>query len=410
MNIIQAIFGRKGEKEDDKSVGIGDNGGMENEEEFELKPGMDTGVLIKEPEPKAWIAGAETGATYEVLEADGQYDKYLPDEEPQSFYDKVRFDTQSCVTFSGTNNLETLLNRLRAKKLLSAKAEAFLLNNGYINPQTNKVNFSDRFSAKMSGTTQNGNYLEAVGESFRNDGLVPESAWPMPDWDQLKGKSQDEVWAIYMAEIPASVKALGQKFREVFKVNYQWANATGISKPDMIRSFLPYGPFQIAAMVCAPWNSTEGMPPIQACGCGAGHGTLIYGYDKDQSWKLYDSYRSFKKLLAADYCIPWAFQYLIKEQAASTDLPLNHVFTKQLTYKDAESVEVRALQKALQTVKSNSGKPYMSPGVFGPFGPQTKAALGSFQTEHGITDPSGQGTNFGPQTRSALNAALKAIS
>jgi hypothetical protein len=29
--------------------------------------------------------------------------------------------------------------------------------------------------------------------------------------------------------------------------------------------------------------------------------------------------------------------------------------------------------------------PYMKIGVFGPFGPQTKAALGQFQIDNGIT-------------------------
>lgn len=372
----------------------------------ELQPGAETGVLIKQPDPRAWIAGGETGMAG-VLEEDGQYDSYLPDEEAQSFYTPADFDTQSCVTFSGTNNLEIILNRLRAKKLLSARQENFLQQEGYINPQTNKVNFSDRFTAKMSGTTQKGNYLEAVGDSMRKDGLVPESVWPMPDWNSLAGKTQDEIWEIYMAEIPQKVKDKAKKFLDYFTINYQWI-ALGSSTPEMFKNSLKQGPFQIAAIVCSPWNSTEGMPPIKACGCGTGHATVIYGY-KEGAWKLFDHYRSFKKLITEDYCIQWALQYGIKENNPTDQIPLNHVFKINLKYKMAETVEVRAMQKALQTLKGADGKPYMTPGTFGPYGPVTKIALGKFQIEKGINDPDGPGMNFGPATRAAMNKALQTI-
>lgn len=375
------------------------------DEEIVLTPGTNTGFIKEDPKPEAWVAGGETGIARVVLEEDGQYDLYLPDEEPQSFYFPSRFDTQSCVSFSATNNIEIILNRMLAKGQVSAAAKKFLVDNNYINPQTGKVNFSDRFVAKMSGTTQNGNSLPAVGDSIRKDGLVPESAWPMPDWDSLKGKSQDEIWAVYMADIPGSVKNLGQQFLEYFTPAYQWG-ALGSSTPESLRALLPYGPFQIASAVCSPWNSTEAMPPIQACSCSAQHGTVIYGHEKygsTEPFKLFDSYRSFKKLLAEDYCIPWAFQYSITEKVHHATVPIKYTFSKQLKYGMPESDEVNRLQKALQDLG------YMKVGVFGPFGPQTRAALGKFQTDHGITDPDGQGTNFGPQTRNALNAALSKL-
>lgn len=407
--ILRAIFGGKGKTPVAQVAAKVYNKPMKT-----LTPGAETGVLVKEPDPRAWIAGGETGIAPAVLEESGQFDVYLPDEEAQSFFTPAHFDTQSCVTFSATNDIETLINRLRAKGLLSKRCEDFLQAKGYINPQTGKVNFSDRYTAKTSGTTQAGNYLEAVGDAIRRCdkggfGLVPESAWPMPDWDALKGKTQDEIWKIYMAEIPASVIALGKEFLEYFDVNYQWVQVFGNSKPAQLRASLKQGPFQIAAMVCEPWSSNDGMPPIQACGCGAGHATLIYGFREDKAWKDFDHYKSFRKLLAEDYCILWGLQYAIAERKPSDQLPLSYTFRIQLKAGMPESVEVRALQKALQTVKGKDGKPYMTPGVFGPYGPQTKASLGRFQSDRGIADPDGQGTNFGPSTRAAMNKALQAV-
>ena len=84
--------------------------------------------------------------------------------------------------------------------------------------------------------------------------------------------------------------------------------------------------------------------------------------------------------------------------------PFVYTFTKQLTFNGTanDPAELQNLQGALQHLG------YMTKGVYGPFGAQTKAALGAFQTAHGIQDVDGQGTDFGPSSRAALNAALLA--
>jgi hypothetical protein len=77
-----------------------------------------------------------------------------------------------------------------------------------------------------------------------------------------------------------------------------------------------------------------------------------------------------------------------------------YVFNTNLKYGLGATTEVHKMQEALQYLG------YMKQGVFGPFGPATKLALGLFQTASGIKDPEGQGTNFGPATRKAMNAKL----
>lgn len=86
----------------------------------------------------------------------------------------------------------------------------------------------------------------------------------------------------------------------------------------------------------------------------------------------------------------------------------HYTFTKQLKYNGAsnDAKEVHALQQALQYLKRADGSTYMTPGNFGPYGPATKKAVGLFQSDNGITDPDGQGTNFGPSTRTAMNKKL----
>lgn len=104
----------------------------------------------------------------------------------------------------------------------------------------------------------------------------------------------------------------------------------------------------------------------------------------------------------------YASQVFVKDEVPPP-ASFQYTFTKQLTYNRPDlndAKEVQALQTALQTLKNSAGQPYMKPGTFGPFGPQTKAALGAFQTDHGIHDVDGQGTDFGPSSRAAINAAL----
>lgn len=379
----------------------------------DLQPGMNTGVQIVAPRPDAWMLGGETGIAQVILEADAQYDVYLPEEESQLSVEPT-LDSSDCVTFSALNNLETLGNRLRVKGL-PATHEKFLKDEGYVNPQSNKLNFSDRFTAKMSGTSHAGNTLAAVGDAIRRRsdgtgiGLLPEKDWPRPSFADLPGNDQaayDERWNRYYAEIPQNLKDKAKRFLDYFDVSYQWV-AVGSSTPAQLREALKYGPLQIAAQVCSPWSSTDGMPPIPACGCTPGHATLLYGFKPDAGtipFKDFDHYKSYRKLLSENYCLPYAVQYALTPRALSTTF--KYTFLVNLKFGAPASAEVKAMQTALQTLKRTNGQPYMTPGVFGPFGPQTKVALGLFQTDKGIPDPDGQGTNFGPATRAAMNKAL----
>ena len=102
------------------------------------------GVIERRPSPKDWRAGGVTGIVRgDILRADGQWDSYLPILEKQ--YGPY-FDTEACVSFGNINCPETLMYRQFGKK----------------------VNYSDRFIAKMSGTTQQGNDEYTVADVWRS--------------------------------------------------------------------------------------------------------------------------------------------------------------------------------------------------------------------------------------------------
>lgn len=365
---------------------------------MEIKVGQNTGVRIDPIRPTDFTVAGESAAVRTVLSENGQYDFKLPTDETQK---RFGFDAMACVSFSALNNLEIIFNTLITLGLISADGLKFLRDEGYID-QTGQVNFSDRFTAKMSGTTKNGNSLPAVGDSIRKlHGLVPEKDWAWPS--EISSVNTDEAnWNIFYQDVPQAVIDKGLRFLKKFSIQYEWVVLAGAT-PDAraaIKSVLKYGPVQIAAAVCWPWNTDQ---VINACGCGTQHATTIVGFKESGEWKDYDHYFPYLKTLAADYCLPYAMQYHVSEIQAPAPVAFKYVFNKNLKYGDSNS-EVVMLQKALQSIVSTTGKPYMTIGLFGPYGPATKTSVKQFQVDNGIVDD--DGSHFGPLTRAAMNKKL----
>jgi len=358
---------------------------------------QNTGLVIEPIRPTDWKAEGVSGVTKVVLKGDGQYDLYLPDEERQA---QKLFDSRACVTFSATDLLETIFNLKLATNALSPAQIAFLKNEGYVDPFTGKVNFSDRFTAKLSGTTPDGNNFAAVGDSIRKDGLLPEKEWPWPVEivEDPTAEGYQKNWNIYYKEIPQALKDKAKRFLQHFQINYEWTfiQGSGGNVVTAIKQALPNGPVQIGVQICAPWSSNEGEPPIQACGCTPHHAIEVYGENEVQAHKVFDSYKSFRKLLASDYCIPYAFQYFVTDPAPAGQ------FTKDLsTGMDDPQV------KLLQVYLNAHGFPVAASGAGSPgkettfFGGMTTLALRRFQTKQGISPALGY---FGPKTRAFCNA------
>jgi len=371
---------------------------------------QNSGLIVKDPTPIAWVVGVETGAQAVVVNPSADWRAYEPRGEWQALIwtDKngVSYykDTVSCVSFSANNNLETFLNFMIKNEKFPNDAIQWLRSNGYFDENGN-VNFSDRFTAKMSNTSKQGNSLESIWQSIHNNGLVSEKDWSMPI-DAMKADPAN-YWETYMSEIPANVIAKGKLFATLFPVDYEWlAFQARPLTDDQFREALKIAPIQIATAVCWPWNTDK---VILGCGDGANHATQLSFIEESGQRDIFDTYDPFGKHLSGDYHLTWAMRGVIRSliMPINTPVRLNHVFSKQLRFGMPIGPEVKLMQTALQMLISPvSGKPYMKPGTFGAFGPVTRVALGLFQTDHGIPDPDGQGTNFGPKTRDVMNAEI----
>jgi hypothetical protein len=170
---------------------------------------MNHGVLIGRRDTD-WGAGT---LPYEIRNPSGDWSPYFVEKERQH---SNNVDTQACVSFSGTTLLEMQIKQ-----------------------QTGvEVNFSDRFLAKMSGTTPYGNWLYVVGDTIRNTGLVLESEWGKPpgnDWG----------WNEYYASIPPEVMNKAQNFLEKYIVNYEILDVRFGDKVTLIRKHLKHAPLWV---------------------------------------------------------------------------------------------------------------------------------------------------------------------
>lgn len=239
------------------------------------------GLLIsKEARAKDWISGGVTGIIDEPLVIWGNWDEYLPEFEPQS----VLFDTMSCVSFSALNCLEALYKR----------------------KYRIEENFSDRFIAKMSGTTVMGNYMETVAETIRKVGLVEEAVYP---WG---GNN----WVEYMQDVPEDVVQRATASLGSYKVNWEWVLESDV---ESLKNALTYSPLQVTVYA---WGKKKG-DIYQKTSTTPNHAVMLYGYEDGIYWKIYDHYLNEFKKVTWDFFFGHRLRYNIENSMPTPKIANN---------------------------------------------------------------------------------------
>lgn len=201
-------------------------------------PTDNTGVLhdIRDTD---WVAGS---IPFEVRNASGDWRAFLPT--PDEVQNSQYADSMACVSFSLTNSLE-----IQAKKLTGKE-----------------YNWSDRYLAKLSGTTKTGNFQYKVADAVRAFGLVNQETWPTPlsfTWDTFYSAIPTELVARAAAEFP-------------FSIAYEWISTERTS----LLHHLQHAPIQM---------TIPGQNPFHAVCLVAIVGNLYY---------YYDSYAPFLKTMS----------------------------------------------------------------------------------------------------------------
>lgn len=335
-----------------------------------------TGLIFTPPLAKDWT-NEETGMVPSPLVPSGDWTPYTPTSKPQ--YTTLGFDSMSCATFSAQNILATMIKQ--ALPRLPAAQLDYFRKFGFIDENGN-VDFSTRFTSTMSGTTTNGNTFPNVWDSIRNQGVLPESEYPIDAATNLANFLDSSFVTSYM-------KARAQKFTEYFEIQYQWVHINTAGAPNTVA--------EIAAMEAALINS-----PLQI-------GILIPASHAEEMMKLgivdnvltttfFNSYPPYESAFPqAQDPIHFSMKFALIPiaNAATFPTPPWH-FSSHLSI-GSTGQEVTALQEILNYFG------FMNV-VTGNFGPITQAAVKEFQGFYGIDTSAGGAGEVGPVTRAKLNS------
>lgn len=300
-----------------------------------------SGYIPEEPSSEDYLAGT---LPHEIRLESGKWEEYLPDGERQS--NPFVFDTMSCVTFACLNSLETQLRLLT----LPEEHKKFLFDNGYY--KDGKINFSDKFTAIISKTTQRGNTYRNVADAIKSFGLIPETLLPFKN---------EQSWEEYHnpAQITLDHKTLGWDFLEFFDIGFEVTLSNTNDKEidrderDDIEFHLKHAPL----IISIPNPGT--------------HAVMLPSF-----YNIFDTYEPFYK--PGKKNIHFVYKLVIT--------PKTPLLTMTLRIGN-KGAEVRKLQRKL--------------GIYadGVFGPKTDRAVRNFQMKYGMT-PDGI---VGQRTRTALN-------
>lgn len=382
---------------------------MENEDNGQIRPDC----IEEAPHPKLWVFGGETGFDG-AAEDPKSWGAYLPDTEIQ--YQRKRpgslekrFDTDSCVTFSCHNAVETIFAaKVRAGEVPAATMAA-LEAAGFLAGRA--LNLSDRDTAARAGTTRDGNSFARVLETIRTVGPIPEGDHPFDPAIQT--------WEEYMVAGP-ELAAKRAAWLAAFKLRYEmlfWSgdNLTMDQKLARIAEALATGPVLTSTPVCPAWSRAKAKEGIRIEDCGlkkGGHATLLYRLS-DLERLHFDHYEPFRKTLGRDYHIQHAFRVALDVVRPAAPEPAARKPTPpelSLAYGSA-SRQVLDLQACLaylgyQSVRSHPDRPK--------FADRTAEALLAFQLAEKVDDPAKlrelRGRHYGPRSKAALWRVLRARS
>ncbi len=238
---------------------------------------MNHGLILDKPVPnKDYVFGGDLRLGGDPIVPDGQWDQWVPADEMQN----LAMEPMACATFGTLNCVETL------------ERQEF----------GDTRNYSDRFLANVSGTTQMGNSPQTVAETLRKKGCVYESDWPYT--------SVVDTWEKFYSTIPQRLYTLALTFVAEFAFGHEYVGTDQQSMMDALK-FSPLG-VDVFAWV----QDTNGLY-YRPANTFSDHWVMIYGYDRNNHWKCFDSYDNTHKKLRWDFGFAMVKRYTLHRQVVN---------------------------------------------------------------------------------------------
>jgi hypothetical protein len=231
-----------------------------------------------------YIYGSATPFKDEIICPSGDWTPFLPPPERQS---GRKMESMSCTSFGVLNAIETII---------FAKYRI-------------RVNYSDRFLAKCSGTTKSGNNIDNVIDTLRKvSGVVSEEKWPT-DWENF-------TWEDYFSEIPKIVLDDGRLWVDEWEIGRE--NVPN-NKELRLRAFKKSPPI------------VSGYAWYMENGLYRSYGKANHCYMLSKPEMAFDSYPPFDKPLAPDYLFG-AFKILSVNMLKPQDIEIKKLLLRGFKY------------------------------------------------------------------------------
>ena len=229
--------------------------------------------FIDKSSKKDWYQNLGSNKVKEVLFPSGDCEPFIPKWESQI---GLYGDTMACCTFSAMDCIETSLTKMGKNDLIVDG----LLKVLELYDENGDINGSDRFTAKLSGTTRRGNWFSAVGDSIINDGIIPEKDLDFP----YEQRTPVFAWDDYYEEVSNENIAKGMMFNKFFETHYEFIPVNNIN----IREQLKYGAIQISYSTSSP--KVDGVYQNNIAYHSPNHAIMIYKVESDGTMLGLDHY------------------------------------------------------------------------------------------------------------------------
>lgn len=229
------------------------------------------GFIYRAPAPEDYKQNGRVRLGGIAIRPDGQWDNFLPTDERQN----LAMEPEACTSFGTLNCVEILIKQEFGEN----------------------TNWSDRFLAEISGTTQGGNDPHTVAETLRKKGVPFEAEWPYT--------AEINTWGKFYQTPPLQVFAIAAS---EFKAVYDFAHQYVGTDIQSMKTALQYSPLGVDVFA---WNQSDNDDVYHRGGNGSNHWVCIYGYNPGRYWKCFDSYDNTHKKLAWDFGFTMVKQYTI---------------------------------------------------------------------------------------------------
>lgn len=235
-----------------------------------MSPNKNYGLRESLPSLGAPVFGA---ITEKVLMPNHSWAGFLPEYEKQSEGD---FDTYACTVFGTFNCIET-----------------------YLFAQYGiKKNFSDRFTAVMSGTIPGwGNYIDAPARSIAKDGVIEESEYPFVG-------NEKEYYKIISNKLKEKVK---QSLTQ-WEIQSEWVDWAGCD-PEELWGALQYSPLEVTVLA---WYPPKDGTYLNTGSDKTNHVVMLFAGEYKKWWLIYDHYEQSIKKLSWDFYFGSAMRHIMK--------------------------------------------------------------------------------------------------